>query len=406
MTPNNSSQPSQSASSKKVDHRGSLSSYQIYVLVVLSIIGAPLLNFPRFVATEAGADGVWLSVISGLLVTGFVFMVSKLCQRFTGQTFVQFIPEIFETKRMKWFGKGIASLIIIGFALYWMNQISFQVRLFSEATNTTLLPKTPIEVTIITLLLASTLASYSRPAVIGMLNELLFPIILIPFALQLYVVFKKGDWVHIFPLFQSDWKGLCKGILSNGLGFSGFEVLFLIMGYSQKVDHSSKVNTRAMLTAAILLSSTVIAQYFVFGVNALSKNLWSALDFYKEVRPELLVIERIEAFVLGIWVVIAFIAITNLQFVLVRTICEAFHVKEEQTKYVAWSLFPFFYGGAMVSENISDFFAKFQEHSYVGFIFSIVIPILLFLLAIIRRKRSSPKKKDQKGGENHHATST
>ncbi|TCP69769.1 GerAB/ArcD/ProY family transporter [Baia soyae] len=406
MTPNNSSQSPQSASSKKVDHRGSLSSYQIYVLIILSIIGAPLLNFPRFVAAEAGADGVWLSVISGLLVTGFVYMVSKLCQRFTGQTFVQFIPEIFETKRMKWIGKGIASLIIICFALYWMNQISFQVRLFSEATNTTLLPKTPIEVTILTLLLASTFASYSRPAVIGMLNEFLFPIILLPFLLQLYVVFKKGEWVHLFPLLQSDWRGLGKGILSNGLGFSGFEVLFLVMGYSQKVEHSAKVSAKAILTTTVLLSSTIIAQYLVFGVDALSKNLWSALDFYKEVRPELLVIERIEAFVLGIWVVIAFIAITNLQFVLVRTICEAFRVKEEQTKYVAWALLPFFYGGAMVSENISDFFTKFQEYSYIGFVFSIVVPIVLFLLAIIRRKKIPSKKKDQKGEENHHATSS
>lgn len=404
MTRNNSSNSSQSAESKKVDHKGSLTSYQVFVLVVLTVIGAPLLTYPRFVAKEAGNDGVWLNIVAGLLLSLVVYLISKLCQRFAGQTFAQFIPDLFGAGRMKWFGKGIASLILILFAMYWITQIAFQTRLFSEATSTSLLPNTPIEATILTLLLASTFASYSRPAVIGMLNEILFPLILVPFVLQLYVFFQRGEIIHLLPLFQSDWKNISKGLVISSLGFTGFEVLLLIMGYSQKIEKAAKVNTGAMLTTVLLLSSTVVAQYAVFGSEELSKSLWSALDFYKEGSSELLVLERIEAFVLGIWVATVFTTVTNLQFVLVRTICETFHVKEEQTKYIAWVLLPFFYGIAMIPENINELFELYAEFSRYGLMISITIPILLLLLAMVRRKRSSWKEEDEKGGENQHAT--
>lgn len=404
MTQNNSSHSSQSSSSKKVDHKGSLSAYQVYVLVVLTIIGAPLLTYPRFVSNIAGNDGVWLNIVAGLLVSFVVYLISKLCQRFAGQTFVHFIPEIFGTGRMKWFGKAIASLIMIIFALHWMTHVSFQARLFSEATSTSMLPNTPIEATILTLLIASTFASCSRPSVIGMLNEILFPLILVPFFLQLYVIFQRGEIIHLLPLFQSNWPEMGKGLLASVLGFSGFEVLLLIMGYSQKIEESAKVNTRAMITTVILLSSTVVAQYSVFGAEELSKSLWSTLDFFKEGSSELLLLERIEAFVLGIWLAIVFTTVTNLQFVLVRTICEAFQIKEKQTKYVAWSLLPFFYGIAMIPENISEFLKVYQRYSEYGILFAFTTPIILLLVAVIRRKRSSLPKEERKGGENQHGT--
>lgn len=394
-----SSSPQITRSNQQVEQQDTITSYQAYVLVVSQLIGVGMLSFQRAVAEVAGAAGIWITVLCGVISAIGIYFFTKLCQRFPKKTLVQFIPEILKTKRMKWIGTGITGVILIGFGFYFIFIVGLSARNFSEATKSIMLIRTPIEAVIISLLLVTTLASYTKPVILGMLNEILFPFLLIPFLMHFYVVYQRGELVNLLPLFDISWQGVIYAIPKVMIVFAGFSIILLLAGYYQQPEKALTSHLSAIGTVTVLAVFSIVAQFSVLGTDEIVKDFWNTIDFFKEAQSELLILERTDAFMIALWVVAVFTTITITQSVLVRLISEAFHIKEKDTKYIAWLLFPLIYGIAMYPENIAILQEYLNNLVVYGYFSSGAVVLILLLIAVLRKKGKTKKK-----GESEHAS--
>lgn len=353
---------------------------QTAAILVSTIIGVGVLPLPLF-AVNAMDSGAPLITFIAVLV-GFVslLLLSLLGMRFPRQTIVQYG----ETLIGKWPGRMGSALIIVFFAVL----TSLTAREFGEVVVTSVLKNTPVEVTVIVMLLLATFSTRNDVTVFAYIHYFYFPLLLFPALFIVALSLKNADVLNLQPIWGNEPKGVLGGVLTIAALFQGSFILTSVIPSMRRPQKALLASALGMLIAGGLYIITVAATVGVFGAEETKKLLWPTLELAKATTLPANVLERLDAAFLAVWVTAVFTTLLSSYFLTTQSIGLMFRLKDH--KLFAFFLLPFVFAMAMLPQNILQMYAIVRLVGRIGLCITIVYPSLLLLVSILRKKRGEP----------------
>ncbi|AGB40049.1 spore germination protein, amino acid permease [Halobacteroides halobius DSM 5150] len=356
---------------------GRVTERQFSAIMINTIIGVGILILPRAAVKFAHTGGT----ISFLLAAIFSFInlliVIKLGLRFPERNIFQYMNQIV--------GRVLSKFISAMILLYWILFIAIGIRAFSELIVTAILPTTPLEVIMISIILLIAYLARKDIQIIGRVNEVYALFLVIPLLILIIMSLKGGKMVHLFPVFRGhSIANLLKGSISSYFSLLGFEVIFIFIPHITTKDLTSKYAFRAWGITTFLMFIIVIVSIAVFGAFELKNLTWPVFELVKSMQFSSLLFERLEVAFVAIWVIAIFTTAANILYGVSIGTAQTLDLGDNKT--LVFPLLPILYLIALAPRNAYELFNIIDIISMVGIIITFVIPSILLVVAIIRGK--------------------
>lgn len=370
-----------------------ITSRQSAAIIICTIIGASILTLPRTVSAITH-QGAWVStLIGGIIAILLIGIVTKLNMRFQGQTVVEYTAIILGTDRAPVIGKLLSAPILFILIIFWIVEPAVITRIFGEVIVSAILPNTPIEAILITMLFAVYFLIIVEVEVIGRFNELAFFVIFITGFVITFMTMKNIQWTNVVPFFTVGPVSFLKGSFTTAFAYQGFVVMMMFLAYSQK-EKNVATNMAAMGLVTLNYVLIVFTCVAVFGFEELQHLTWPVLEVVKSTDFASFLLERLDGLFLALWVAAAYTSIGNVYYAACLAIAQwlPFKKKNSARKWIGLILLPLIYAMALEPDSVQQLF-RWSE--YLGYycVITFAIPVILYVIALIRRKRRK--------GENH-----
>ncbi|RAP75079.1 GerAB/ArcD/ProY family transporter [Paenibacillus montanisoli] len=354
-----------------------ITTIQAAAILVSTIIGVGVLPLPLF-AVRAGDAGAPLVTFLGMLV-GFIglMLISLLGMRFPKQSFVQYSEAIIG----KWLA-AIGTLLLIAF---FAILTSLAAREFGEVVVTSVLKNTPLEVTVIVMLLLAAVSTRNNLVTFSYIHLFYFPFLLGPALLIVALSLKNADVINLQPVWGNDQTHMLPGILTIAALFQGSFVMTIVIPGMCDPKKSMKASFIAMLIAGGMYVAIVIAAVGVFGSEEIKNLLWPTLELAKATSLPANILERLDAAFLAVWVTAVFTTLFSSYYLTIRFISNLFRLKDHNM--FSFFLLPFVFIMAVIPQNILQMYEIIADVGRIGLFITVGYPAFLFIISLIRGKR-------------------
>ncbi len=357
------------------DKTGStISSKQLIFVIIGSQIGAGIFALPRMVSAKSGEDA-WISVILGALLPALsVFLIERLGRRMPQMGFTQMARVLF--------GKIAGSVLIVLFIAYVLFFESLVVRSFAEIAKLYLLPKTPLFVVLLFIIISIVYIGGKGARVLGRLNEILF-YFGVMLLLILIIPGGQADYTNILPVGEAGLESIARGALTTTYSFAGSEVLLVFYSLVNRKEEVLKASLIAVSITMVLYFAMVMTCLLVFGVYSLQKILWPGLMLLKV--SQVPVLERMEFVFLVFWMGMGARPAINMGFAASLTLSQLLKIDEK--KYNIYSLLFIGLGMYILSIIPRDLLSVFKLWDYAGYGFLVIglgYPLLFLITSLMR----------------------
>ncbi|MDQ8733607.1 endospore germination permease [Paenibacillus sp. LHD-38] len=361
---------------------------QAAAILVSTIIGVGVLALPLF-AVQAADSGAPLVTLLGLLLA-FVglFLITVLGMRFPNQSVIQYSENIIG-KGLAWIG---SAFIIAFFAIL----TSLTAREFGEVVVTSVLRSTPVEVTVIVMLLLAAISTRNNITTFAYIHTFYFPLLLVPALLIVALSLKNAEMINLLPVWGNEPKKMLKGIVTIAALFQGSFVLTAVIPAMKKPEKAMKASIWGLLIAGGLYFVIVVAAVGVFGAEEIKQLLWPTLELAKATSLPANILERLDAAFLAVWVTAVFTTLFSSYFLTIYSINKLFRLRDH--KLFSYFILPIVFVMAMLPQNIVQMYEIIENVGRFGLYITIVYPGLLLFVSILRKKRGArveDKKVDQ-----------
>ncbi|NRD76890.1 endospore germination permease [Bacillus sp. BRMEA1] len=235
-----------------------ISSYQLFVITFIFQLGTTVI----FGFGAAADRDAWLaqllSMCLGLLV---ILLYTTLMRMNPGLTLVQWFPAQFG----RWIGVPIAFLYPLLF-LYHVGRILGDVR---DMVSTTILFNTPYLVIEGVFIIIIAYCAFGGIEIIGRLGEIIFPLVLLMFCIQVILLFSSGV-MHINnlrPVLKDGWAPIWKVAFPGGMTqpFAESIVLSMFWTDTKHPEKVMKVTVLATIFSGLMIAFWDIQCISVFG---------------------------------------------------------------------------------------------------------------------------------------------
>jgi spore germination protein len=355
-----------------------ITNIQAAAILTSTIIGVGVLALPRFGVRAADTGAPLVTLLGAVL--GFVglWLITVLGMRFPDKTFIQYSEVIVG----RWPAAIGNLLIIIFFALL----TALGSREFGEVVITSVLKKTPLEVTVIVMLLLATTATRSDMRTFTYIHLFYLPFILAPGLLIVALSLKNANMINLQPIIGNNPSGMLKGVLTIAALFQGSFILTLIIPAMRRPEKAMKASLWGMGIAAGFYLLIVVAAVSVFGAEEIKKLLWPTLELAKTTSLPANILERLDAAFLAVWVTAVFTTLFSSYYLTVKAMTQMFRLRTH--KMFCYFILPFIATLAMLPQNILQLYHIIVIVGRIGLCITIFYPGVLLAVAIIRKKRS------------------
>lgn len=353
-----------------------ISPYQIAMIIIMTVISVGVFSIAADAANAAGPDG-WLAVaLSGAINLLAVLIIVKLNSKFPGKTFAEYSQTVM--------GIILGKVLTALFAIYLLLVIAYVTRAFTEVVKMFLLFRTPTEVIMLSLILVCTYIVRGGAECIGRINELVFPILFIPFFIILMFGLPMMDFSNLRPILQTPPAKMLTSIPALIFNFGGIEVILFYIGFMKDPKKAYKPAIISVLFITLFLVMITVFCIATFGSNAVTQFIWPLLNYIRAISLPGLFIERLDGVILSLWILTVFTTIVSAYFIVSYSISKVVGTKE-QKQYVLPLAIPIYYLSLQ-----PDSLAELYEWGSVIFPYAItyflyVIPIVLLLIAKLRK---------------------
>ncbi len=365
-----------------------ITSLQLAVVITSASIGVVYISIPRIIGEVAGRDG-WLTILgTGGMVLGLTWVLVQLCLRFPRQTATQFIPLVA--------GRWAGGLLVWGFVLYFILASAYIIRSFSDAMKLFLLPYTPLEVVVIVQVLTGAYLVGHGVNVLARSMQVFFPLILLPMGIILLLAVVDFRPSELLPVLADGVAPVVRAVPQAFWALLGFEVLLFLVAY---LHYPRRDALRSALVGAAI---PVVLYLVIFVITigalgpALSKQqILPVIDLARSIDIPGTFVERLEVFLLALWVVTAFSSATVYHYLAALAASQLLALKEHRP--LVYLLPPLIYLAAMRPSNITVEMAMGKVISWLGM--GLVIGTALLLpMAIITGKKGTAEPDGGQGG--------
>lgn len=358
---------------------------QIQVLLIIDIFGTGIITLPRRTAEAAGTDA-WLSVLlGGLIMIAYSFVVTSLAERFAGKSFIKISQELLT--------KPIGILVCIGFAVKILLTTGLQLRIFCEIIRQTMLFKTPIAVTVVTLILVAAYAAARGYECRARAGEILIVLIFIPLLVIYMTAFFSTDFSNLLPVFTTKPIQLIKGAGITVFAFQGLEMLLLAYPFlNHKKGNKNEIAATVGIIVILMVVTTVLTMG-KFGNITVKSKMFPVLQMMDTVDLPGAFIERQDIFILWFWVVSAFAGVNAGIFFLSFLFSELSEERKKRKVFLIVML-PLLFFTAVIPKDISNAYSLLSTVTiYGGTFYLFVVPVILLILAILQNRGGKQNEK-------------
>lgn len=348
-------------------------------VIVSTIIGVGVLALPR-IAAEAGNTGAPMVTTIGIVIAFIgLWLITKLGMRFPNQSIVEYSEVILG----KWFARALSLLIIVFFACL----TSLAAREFSKVVVTSVLPRTPVEINTIVMLLLAALASRANMSTFGYAHIFYMPFLMAPAVFIVMFSLKNAVLTNIEPIVGNspDWMAILSGAVTVSALFQGSFIMSFVIPAMRTPQKAMKACVWGIVIAGGLYLMTVIAAVSVFGSEETKQLLWPTLELAKATSLPGEVLERLDAAFLAVWVSAVFTTLYSTYTLTIRGIRDLFRLSDH--RMLTFFSLPYVFLIAMLPPNIIQLYRVIELVGRFGLWLTIAYPLLLLVVANIRKLR-------------------
>lgn len=362
-------------------HSDSITSIQVAIIVMGTILGVSLLALPRFIVERVGVAAP-LASLAGIAISliGFLGLI-YLGRRFPKHTFIGYSQIIL--------GKVLGNFFMILFLLITLILIGLETRQFAEVLRGGLLPSTPIQVSIFFMLLLCAVINLSNVSTFAYIHFFYFPLILLPLILVLIGSFKDIEIYHLLPVYGHNvsLKDFMSGALVMMAAISNYFIISMVIPYMKDPKKCTKASILGFFIGAFLVFTLITLSLAVFGEVELTEMIWSTLILSRMIEVPGEILARIDAIFIISWIFAVFTTLLSYYFIFVRGLAEIF--KSTSFRLISAITLPLAFTAAIIPQDIYDVYNYLRYLWTASVVFYIIYVLLLIMIAKIRRMKGS-----------------
>jgi len=352
-----------------------LSNIQITFMVSSAIIGVTVLTLPRTAAELAKAGGFIATFITGVLMALVLVIVALLAKRFPNNTVMEYSGEII----------GFIPSKILGFVffLYFINVVSTILRLFCDAVKELLLKNTPLEILIITFLLAAVYLCLNGISSLAKICELFEPLVIVTMLLVILLSLEDFNFEELLPAFKQDISQWLFAVPHLTISYLGFEVLLFAAPYAQDTGKVVKYGLLGILPSIFIYPLFVGITVGTAGVEAVARSLYPTIQLARYIKFPGGFAERFDIFFMVFWMLGAYTTVSTFVYLSSVSITKLLGLRNYKPFILL--IVPVIYVLALLPQNIKEINIFSQYVSYIGLALLAVV-IVLYILAVIQKR--------------------
>lgn len=280
-----------------------LTSRQLLVILITVIMAMNSFTAPRTVAEQAGRDG-WLSMILAGVWSMLVAVAAvRLASLFPRQSPNGWIPQLLGL----WVGKLFLSFYI----LFVLLSAAWTLRVFSDVLRIYLLPSTPAEVIIFSLLLCVLyLASYGINPM-ARVTDILFLVGIVPGSILIVAFQTDKNLGELLPVMAEGFLPVVQGIMPALPLYHGWMIAIYLVQFMDTPKEATRAVAVALAALALFFTSGYVLAIATFGPLELQYLLYPVVELVREMEGIKGFIEKLDllfliAFIIGIFVSVTF----------------------------------------------------------------------------------------------------
>lgn len=359
------------------EEHGTVTPYQFTALVVGAVIGVGVLAYPRLVAARAGTGAPLATGLGMLAAAVLMWLLVRLGQRFPRQTLFEYQEELY--------GRFLGRLLGVGLCAYMLWFTALTAREFGEVVATTILRRTPLEITTSSMFLLAAYLIRRDLQVIARVFEVFFPLMIFPASVIGFLSLVNARTLHLLPVVGN------RGV--SGLAMGG---VYALMGYIAALvagilipNVNLPYRTMPAALAGIAVSGgvymlVVTASLAVFGPEYVNEMLWPTLELARVTTIPGFLLERLDAAFIAIWVAAVFTTICATYYLAVVGLTQLSRLGDHRA--LVFPLIPVLHVIAFVPRNLDDFYASVNTAGFVGVLAFAAITLVGTAVAHLRAK--------------------
>lgn len=354
-----------------MENKRDITTMQLAVILINTMIGVTILALPRFVIVEAETAAPSATVGGALIILLGIVIITYLGRAFPNQTLVGYTKHLL--------GK-FGAVLLIALVILFLLITGLQSRQFGEVIVTSLLPNTPIYVPILIMGLLVVTTSFQAPTIFAYIQFFYLFLTLAPIYFIVIAALGDIDTTNALPILGNE--ATFKGIMSGGLYVTqvmqSFIIISMIIPFLRKPESAMKAGFWGWFITATTILIIVTVVLAVFGVNEVENMMWPTLVLGRLVRIPAEILQRLDAIFLISWIVAVFTSLLSVYYFVVRLITELFSLKNQ--RLVALFLYPVVFLVAMWPEDIFQMYDWVFNLRKICLYFTLGIPLLLLVV--------------------------
>lgn len=360
-----------------MNKKACISPLQLFIIYINTAIGAGILTLPRSVAEIAKQD-MWLSTISGgLLMFMALWTALRLSRFFPEHTSMEYHPLLL--------GSALGHVVNIVQICLLLGLASLAVRTFAFAINFFLFDVTPQPVFIASILLVAGYAAQYGYAPLLRMQQVSFLFSYAIFISLLLLGLLDINMEPFLPILSEGISPIVKGAVPSWFAYSGPELItgLLFPFLSIPLNAVSAGAASIALITVIYLLTVIIVQGSLTAAGA-AHVLFPTVIAFRNVEIPDTFIERLDGYLMIIWICIYFNSLANLLFFSAFATSRLFRLEYSRSLIVL--LLPLLYYFSQLAPTLEDHFAANEFFNIICMTFSLGLMPILLLLAWYKRK--------------------
>lgn len=359
-----------------------MSRYDLFVTIVVTVVGTSLFSYPRILTEKIGTDGWIVIILSGVILLPFLYI---LCKAAKVNKFKR-LTEMLEDS----LGSIIGKIIAIYIALAGLFIISIEMRTFTEVIKMYLLDRTPAEFIIVLMIIVGSFLVRGEIESVIKFNEIAFWLMFIPIIISTLFLLYRADFTNIFPMFNHSPIEYVKASQSSLYSLIGFGIIYMVLPLVNEKDDIFKVTFKSVAFIVIFYLIIFLSTLFIFPSNYNSKLLWPTITALSTVDIQGAFIERWEGLVMVFWIVFYFTTYVNVLCFISDIVKDVFHLEDVKISLVL--ILPFIYLISLYPQNIAEVYDI--RNKFVPYIDTVIVGLLPIVLLVTGFTRgNNPRRK-------------
>lgn len=355
-----------------------ITTVQATTILISTIIGVGVLPLPLF-AVRAGETSAPFVTLTGIGLAAFgLLILTYLGVRHPEKTIITYSQDIIG----KWLGKLLSIIVIIFFLIL----TSLTAREFGAVVVTAVLKETPLEITVIVMLLLAAISCRNNINVFSYIHNFYVAMILAPVLIVVAFSLKNGNSLYLRPIFLGkDLRDMAAGMLTVSALFQGSFIITMIIPSMKSPNKALKASLWGILVSGGLYLLIVIATVAIFGPEEIKQIFWPTLELARTTAIPGNILQRLDIIFLAVWVLAVFTTLFSSYYFTIHSIKELVQLKDH--KMLSYFILPFVFFLAMLPQNVLHMYEVIQYIGRLGLLITILYPVLLLFIDFLRSWR-------------------